>query len=118
MPVLHCTGIYFGREDAYMNCKFCNAEMEDSHKFCPFCGKAQVEELAVEETVQEQVTAEEAIAAQAPVQEVEVPENVEQVVMEKSVEPSRKNPWPLVLGITGAVLGLAALAVASEVAKG
>lgn len=92
--------------------------MEDSHKFCPFCGKAQAEELAVEETVQEQVSAEEAIAAQAPVQVVEVPENVEQVVMEKSVEPSGKNPWPLVLGITGAVLGLAALAVALLLALG
>ena len=101
-----------------MNCKFCNAEMDDNHKFCPFCGKAQTEELPVEEIVPEQVNAEENITAEAPVQAVEAPEAVEQVAIETPVKPAKKNPWPLVLGIVGAVLGLAALAVALLLALG
>ena len=32
-----------------MICKFCNAEMEDSHKFCPFCGKDQSESAEPEQ---------------------------------------------------------------------
>ena len=101
-----------------MNCKFCNAEMDDNHKFCPFCGKAQAEELPTEEPVLEQVNVEEATPVENPVQETEAVVISEETTIETPVKPQRKNPWPVILGITGAVLGLAALAVALLLALG
>ena len=79
-----------------MNCKFCNAEMDENHKFCPFCGKDQsVEDLPeVIETTPE-MTAEEV-----------------------RVKEPKKKVWPIVVGIIGAVFGLAFLAVTLLAALG
>jgi hypothetical protein len=63
-----------------MNCKFCNAEIDENHKFCPFCGEETPAVL--------------------------------------NAEKSQKKVWPIVLGIVGAVAGLAALAIALLLALG
>ena len=74
-----------------MNCKFCNAEMDENFKFCPQCGKDQVEEPVSIETA-------------------EAATDVQTVTPEPRTEP-KKNRWPMILGITGAVMGLLALAI-------
>lgn len=84
-----------------MNCRFCNAEVGEEHKFCPYCGKAISDEGAAaaegsEETVQmlcDENAAEEVVIAQEPVQK------------------PKKKAWKLVLAIVGAVVALGVLAV-------
>ena len=44
----------------HMKCKHCQAELEESMKFCPVCGTARMEEPA-EETVGKTVEAAEAV---------------------------------------------------------
>ena len=95
-----------------MNCKFCNAEMDENHKFCPFCGKSQIVEEE-QEQVAETVTETEEVVAQE--------ENpVEEAILEAVpvVETPKKKVWPVVLGIVGAIAGLAALAIALLLALG
>lgn len=87
-----------------MNCKFCNAEIDETHKFCPFCGK---DLTAEQETVDTE-------------QSVEMPcdpqvQTEEQIILE---EKPKKKVWPWVVGIAGAVIGLAALAVVLLIALG
>lgn len=74
-----------------MNCKFCNAEIREDFKVCPYCGKNLIEEEVSE--VVEETSAEEVITA-APVEEYF----------------PKKKVWPIVLAIVGAVLALAVLA--------
>ena len=81
-----------------MNCKFCNAEMDENFKFCPQCGKDQVEEPVSIETA-------------------EAATDVQTVTPEPKTEP-KKNRWPMILGITGAVMGLLALAITLMLALG
>lgn len=90
-----------------MNCKFCNAEIDENHKFCPFCGKSQVVEEVQEEA--SEVIAEEVVLEQET-PAVEKNDSVE--------EKNKKKVWPLVLGIVGGVAGLAALAIALLLALG
>lgn len=82
-----------------MECKFCNAEIQEDFKVCPYCGKNLTEEEipeVVEETAQEETTVSEAVVSEnAPAEEY---------------FPKRK-VWPLVLAIVGAVVALAVLAV-------
>ena len=67
-----------------MVCKYCNAEIAEDMKFCPNCGKNQLEEELDEE----------------------MPVEVEQ-----AEEKTKKKVWPVVLGIIGVILALAVLAV-------
>ena len=81
-----------------MNCKFCNAEIQEDFKICPYCGKNLTEE-EISEAVEEQVvvaetTEEEVTPVAAPVEEYF----------------PKKKVWPLVLAIVGAVAALAVLA--------
>lgn len=100
-----------------MNCKFCNAEMDENHKFCPFCGKAQTEDAPAKESVPEQDDEQET-TLEAVAQENEAAVTAEETVIETPVVAPKKNPWPIILGITGAVLGLLALAIALLLALG
>ncbi len=75
-----------------MNCKFCNAELQEEVEICPNCGKAFAEEEAVET--------------------VETVETVSEIAEEESkAEKPKKKVWPLVLAIVGAVAALGVLAV-------
>lgn len=69
-----------------MNCKFCNAEVGEEHKFCPYCGKSLNES---QETVS--AAAEEETAA--------------------PVNKQKSKLWVLILAIAGAVIALSVLAV-------
>lgn len=70
-----------------MNCKYCNAEISEEHKFCPNCGK----NMAQEEDIL--LTAEDGVEETATVQPVQ-----------------KKKTWPLILAIIGAVVALGLLA--------
>lgn len=93
-----------------MNCKFCNAEIQDELEICPVCGKSLTEEElptenAIEEIIEEETSVEE--LAQEVVAEAEMPE-----------QPAKKKVWPLVLAIVGAVAALGILAVVLLTALG
>ena len=98
-----------------MNCKFCNAEMDENLTVCPECGKEQEEqsEQLFEQTTQE--TAAETIESFAAVQDEPA---LKAVAEPQKTEKEKKNPWPMILGISGAVMGLLALAIALMVALG
>ena len=91
-----------------MNCKFCNAELQEELEICPNCGKA----LTEEEIAQSVETAE----------EVEVSEEVatEKITPEETAaeETPKKKVWPWVLAIAGAVVALGVLAVVLLTALG
>ena len=55
-----------------MNCKFCNAELEEGITLCPACGQENAEEvLETEEEISQEITEEELEeAAMAAVEEV------------------------------------------------
>lgn len=71
-----------------MICKYCNAEVNEEHKFCPYCGKNMTQEEELTEDT----------AVEQPVQ--------------------KKKVWPLILAIAGAVVALGALAVVLLTALG
>lgn len=69
-----------------MNCKFCNAEVGEEHKFCPYCGKALDETLETVSTETEEMTA-------AP------------------AGKEKNKLWVRILAIAGAVVALGVLVV-------
>ena len=83
-----------------MNCKFCNAEMEEGVTLCPACGKENLEEMAVtepEEAVETVETAEET-------QEALLAEESEAANEESAEAPKKKAPkWLIALAIVGAI---------------
>ena len=113
-----------------MNCKFCNAEIEDNLSVCPVCGKDLAEEpVSVEQNQQETdaaASANEMINEEMLIEEVaeqqmqDIPEeNIQQdVQLPNDVQQPKKSVAPLVLSIIAAVLALASLAVLLMIALG
>lgn len=90
-----------------MNCKFCNAELEEGATLCPACGQENAEEILetaeMEEAPQEFTEEELEEAAMAAVEEAPVEE----------AKPVKVTPlWVKVLAIVGAVALAAVLGVA------
>lgn len=86
-----------------MNCKFCNAEVEEEQKFCHCCGKALCDDAEPVDT------------------QIVDAEPADPVVCQETVigeEQPKKKKWPLVLGIVGGVVALCALAVVLMIALG
>ena len=95
-----------------MNCKFCNAELEEGVTLCPACGRENLEEQPQnpEEILEDipQETLEEP-AAQPAGEETEIIEAVETVEM----TPAKKaKPWVVALAVIGAQAITAVLGVA------
>ena len=91
-----------------MNCKFCNAELEEGITLCPACGQENTEEVleteVTEEEISQEITEEELEeAAMAAVEEV----------VEEPAEPAKPTPaWVKILAVVGAVALAAVLGVA------
>lgn len=96
-----------------MNCKFCNAEVDESHKFCPFCGKDLTAEGSAAEKIEE--ISEETVTEFSPEkEEIVEPAGETADAWQQWQEPPakpKKKVWLLVVGIIAGVLTLAALAV-------
>lgn len=98
-----------------MNCKYCQAELEENSAICPACGKNQEEETpAVEELVEAAPTAEETVETEATtgeeLTETVAGENQEDAAPETPAEeteevPARKpKTWVKVTAIIGCVV--------------
>lgn len=75
-----------------MICKFCNAEVGEDHKFCPYCGKD--------------------LAAQEELVQITETQETELTDCKAGTQKKRKwKVWQLVLAICGAVVALCVLAV-------
>ena len=60
-----------------MNCKYCNAELDEDISVCPVCGKVQTEVENVASEMAEEAAVE-TDAVEAPAEEVEAPEAEEE----------------------------------------
>lgn len=96
-----------------MNCKFCNAELEEGITLCPACGKENMDDAAdvtVEEIVEAESVETEEIAEEAA--EAEVTVEAEETA-EETAEPKKKTPkWLVALAIVGTIAIAAVLCVA------
>lgn len=93
-----------------MNCKFCNAELEEGVTLCPECGRENLEEV-VEQTPME--TAEEApeAYAEAP-EETDEQSAVEEPTVPEAAPRQKPKPWLVVLAVIGALAIAAVLGIA------
>lgn len=91
-----------------MNCKFCNAEMEEGITLCPACGKDNLEEAAEK--------AEMPMEAATEAQEEDVVDTAsvaEEAAEEPTETPKKKTPkWLVALAIVGAIAIAAVLGTA------
>ncbi len=84
-----------------MNCKFCNAELEENVTLCPICGKENAEDAETVSAQMPELSLDEiAEMAEEPTEQTEEPEQ----------KPKRK-VWKILLAVGCCVVLLAALAV-------
>ena len=101
-----------------MNCKFCNAELEEGLTLCPACGKDNAEEIVTEEIAEEIVTEETQEEVVKEISEEELTVLAEEAVAEESEEVVEEAPvkktslWVKILAVVGA-LALVAVLVAA-----
>lgn len=113
-----------------MNCKFCNAELEEENSVCPACGKDNAEaapaeeeqevteaatvEAAAEEAEDAQVTSEETEGEESVLEEAEetVSEETGETVSEAEGEPAKSKKGKVVAAVIACVVLLLALAAA------
>lgn len=101
-----------------MNCKFCNAELDEGVTLCPACGKENAEEILEEvipaeeaaEVIEEELAVEE--ATEEGVEEAS--EEVAEETAEETTEEAPKKPkaWKIVLAVVGILAALAVLVCA------
>lgn len=94
-----------------MNCKFCNAELQEGVTLCPECGKENLEET-VEEIAVEEMTEE--IAGEEVSEEITEAESGTDEITEQTETAPRQKPkvWLIVLAAIGAVALVAVLVCA------
>lgn len=74
-----------------MNCKYCNAELEEGAKVCPVCGKENLTEEQNKEMIAEETAVEETVAEKTATEETVVEESVaEKPKKEKKVKKAKK----------------------------
>lgn len=101
-----------------MNCRFCNAEMEDGTVICPSCGEDNTEkETPVEETSVEETPVEETPVEEAAVEEPPAEETAEEEIPEEEPKP-RKKRWKAVVAITCCAVLLLGLAAGIAIGMG
>ena len=91
-----------------MNCKFCNAELEEGISLCPACGQENAAEPEVPEELTETEQIEELPAEETEELPAEAAEEMAEEVSEEASEevPAKKSGnWKLVALIAGAALG-------------
>lgn len=95
-----------------MNCKFCNAELEEGVTLCPECGRENLEET-VEQTPEQTETVEETAETheEAPEEMTAEPAGEEPQVPETAPRQKPK-PWLVVLAVIGALAIVAVLTAA------
>ena len=105
-----------------MICRFCNSEMGDDHKFCPYCGKSVEEEIVEIDQTEDMLPVEEREAVfeescQTEEAVCEDPEGAEDAYDWPAGKPKRK-VWPIIAAVAGAVVALGVLAVVLLIAMG
>lgn len=91
-----------------MNCKFCNAEMEEGVTLCPVCGKDNLEELTEKAEMPE-----EAVTEAVEEEVVDTASVAEEAAEEPTETPKKKTPkWLVALAIVGAIAIAAVLGTA------
>ena len=91
-----------------MNCKFCNAEMEEGVTLCPACGKDNLEELTEKAEMPE-----EAVTEAQEEEVVDTASVAEEAAEEPAETPKKKTPkWLVALAIVGAIAIAAVLGTA------
>ena len=93
-----------------MNCKYCNAELDEDISVCPVCGKVQTEvenvasEMAEEAAVETDAVEVPAEEVEVPAEEVEVPE-----AEEEELKPGKSKSARVATSVVAIVLLLAIL---------
>lgn len=99
-----------------MNCKFCNAELEENATVCPYCGKAV--ETAAEEALTEEITPMEEAASVEETVPVEEAAPVEETPAEAPAKKVKKEKKPMGKGAKAIIAVSLALVVLLGIATG
>lgn len=116
----------FWEKEVFMNCKFCNAELEDGITVCPSCGAVN----EVEETVEQEPIANDEVVVSEETEELpsameeteEMTEDASEDETEEESEEAEEQPkkkakktvtmsWQALIAVIGAIVVLVALAV-------